>query len=53
MYENGEPVTTNNKEGDTVDLTSATTNLTNQHGSTIKDGRKENIKRIRRWSAKK
>lgn len=44
MYENGEPVTTNNKEGDTVDLTSATTNLTNQHGSTIKDGRKEKYK---------
>lgn len=45
MYENGEPVTTNNKEGDTVDLTSATTNLTNQHGSTIKDGRKEKYKK--------
>lgn len=45
MYENGEPVTTNNKEGGTVDLTSATTNLTNQHGSTIKDGRKEKYKK--------
>lgn len=44
MYENGEPVTTN-KGGDTVDLTSATTNLTNQHGSTIKDGRKEKYKK--------
>ena len=41
MYENGEPVTTVNKPGTTVDLTSATTNLTNQRGSTIKDGRKE------------
>ena len=41
MYENGEPVTTVNKSGTTVDLTSATTNLTNQPGSTIKDGRKE------------
>ena len=44
MYENGEPVTTN-KGGDKVDLTSATTNLTNQPGSTIKDGRKEKYKR--------
>lgn len=40
MYENGEPVTTN-KEGNTVKLTSGTTDLTNQPGSTIKDGRKE------------
>lgn len=45
MYENGEPVTTNNKEGDTVDLTSATPNLTNLLGSTIKDGRKEKYKK--------
>lgn len=44
MYENGEPVTTN-KVGDTVDLTSATTNLTNLPGSTIKDGRKEKYKK--------
>ena len=44
MYENGEPVTTVNKAGTTVDLTSATTNLTNQSGSTIKDGRKEKYK---------
>lgn len=45
MYENDEPVTTNNKEGDTVDLTSATPNLTNRLGSTIKDGRKEKYKK--------
>lgn len=45
MYENDEPVTTNNKEGDTVDLTSATPNLTNLLGSTIKDGRKEKYKK--------
>lgn len=44
MYENGEPVTTVNKAGTTVDLTHATTNLTNQSGSTIKDGRKEKYK---------
>lgn len=44
MYENGEPVTTVNKAGTTVDLTSATTNLTDQSGSTIKDGRKEKYK---------
>ena len=43
MYENGEPVTTT-KTGNTVDLTSETTNLTNQPGSTIKDGRKEKYK---------
>lgn len=45
MYENDEPVTTVNKVGNKVDFTSATTNLTNQHGSTIKDGRKEKYKR--------
>lgn len=45
MYENDEPVTTNNKKGDTVDLTSATPNLTNLLGSTIKDGRKEKYKK--------
>ena len=44
MYENGEPVTTVNKAGTTVDLTSAMTNLTDQSGSTIKDGRKEKYK---------
>lgn len=41
MYENGEPVTTVKKAGTTVDLDSSITNLTNQSGSTIKDGRKE------------
>lgn len=41
MYENGEPVTTVNNAGNTVDLDSATSNLTDQPGSTIKDGRKE------------
>lgn len=41
MYENGEPVTAVNSEGTTVDLSSVTANLTNQSGSTIKDGRKE------------
>lgn len=41
MYENGEPVTTVNNAGTTVDLKSAITNLTDQSGSTIKDGRKE------------
>lgn len=45
MYENGEPVTAVNKAGTTVDLSSATTNLTNQTGSTIKDGRKEIYKK--------
>ena len=44
MYENGEPVTTVNNAGNTVDLSSATTNLTDQTGSTIKDGRKEKYK---------
>lgn len=44
MYENGEPVTNVNNAGTTVDLTSATTNLTDQCGSTIKDGRKEKYK---------
>ena len=44
MYENGEPVTNVNNAGTTVDLTSATTNLTDQSGSTIKDGRKEKYK---------
>lgn len=45
MYENGEPVTTVKNAGTTVDLDSSITNLTNQHGSTIKDGRKEKYKR--------
>lgn len=44
MYENGEPVTAVNSEGTTVDLSSVTANLTNQSGSTIKDGRKEKYK---------
>lgn len=44
MYENGEPVTTY-KGGGTVDLASETTNLTNQPGRTIKDGRKEKYKK--------
>lgn len=44
MYENGEPVTAVNKAGTTVDLSSVTTDLTNQTGSTIKDGRKEKYK---------
>lgn len=45
MYENGEPVTAVNKAGTTVDLSSVTTDLTNQTGSTIKDGRKEIYKK--------
>lgn len=45
MYENGEPVTTVKNAGTTVDLDSSITNLTNQHGSTIKDGRKEKYKK--------
>lgn len=45
MYENGEPVTTVKNAGTTVDLDSSITNLTNQYGSTIKDGRKEKYKR--------
>lgn len=45
MYENGEPVTTVKKAGTTVDLDSSITNLTNQPGSTIKDGRKEKYKK--------
>ena len=44
MYENGEPVTTVNKAGTTVDLSSEITDLTDQSGSTIKDGRKEKYK---------
>lgn len=44
MYENGEPVNAVNKAGTTVDLSSETTNLTDQSGSTIKDGRKEKYK---------
>lgn len=44
MYENGEPVTAVNSEGTTVDLSSVPANLTNQSGSTIKDGRKEKYK---------
>ena len=45
MYENGEPVTTVKNTGTTVDLDSSITNLTNQPGSTIKDGRKEKYKK--------
>ena len=36
---------TNNKEGDTVDLTSATTNLTKSTRQYNKDGRKEKYKK--------
>ena len=45
MYENGEPVTAVNNSGTTVDLSSTTTKLINQTGSTIKDGRKEKYKK--------
>lgn len=44
LGDDGEPVTAVNKAGTTVDLSSVTANLTNQTGSTIKDGRKEKYK---------